>query len=262
MEHGGSSTGKIGGRDLQQEPDEETGDDTSQRFRVDRVYAPPARASSPAIPEAVPRARSSPSTMTPAVSGPAEVEIALRHQLSKAQRQLGEMQRELALKEDALATEMEHRMLITAARDKLAVEQQEFGEKLAELGDAHNRIAELERLLSESLATTQELAVLRERERAARAAAQARVDELAAGSETSRGRGADVSADADRSIERLEQEKQAALVAAGERLAKAEMQRRELEESVNTLALGSRSCGAAMRPRWTRSSRSTSRSRG
>src|SRR5688572_14093175 len=111
---------KRTGRD-QREGEEDT--DTAERFRVDRVFVP-SRSSSPALPGVAPapapaRARA-PSTMPPSTMPMSEdTEVSLRRQLSKLQHQLADAQRELAGKGDELAAEIEHRLLISAAREKL-----------------------------------------------------------------------------------------------------------------------------------------------
>src|SRR5436190_19660173 len=97
---------KRSGRDQRESDDNNDG--TADRFRVDRVYVPTRQP-----PNATQTPRSG-GTSAPPMDG--DRELTLRHQVSKLQRLLADAQRELANKDDELAAEVEHRLLITAAR--------------------------------------------------------------------------------------------------------------------------------------------------
>src|SRR5687767_7159072 len=103
---------RSGTHDPRQDPDEETLDETAERFRVDRVFAgareapvrrsPPPQQSYPPIDPvtgeiARPRTTTTSNPSIAAAQGQTEdAELLLRRQLTKLQRQLAEAQREVS----------------------------------------------------------------------------------------------------------------------------------------------------------------------
>jgi len=192
-------TKRFDTRDPRQDPDDsETVEDTAERFRVDRVYASPSR---PRARESVPAAtiaasatadtittRSKRSSEPPSAPGGevVDTELSLRRQLSRLQRQFADGQRELANKEDELSAELEHRLLITAARDKLLDDQRDRDERIAELTAYATRTTGIEQRLAESIAFAEELGQALDGERAEHTAAKVRVEQLTLAMEEAR----------------------------------------------------------------------------
>ena len=193
-------TKRFDTRDPRQDPsDPETVEDTAERFRVDRVYASPSRPrpreSVPAATIAAPSATADtimarPKRTSEPPSSPGgevvDTELSLRRQLSRLQRQFADGQRELANKEDELAAELEHRLLITAARDKILDDLRDRDERIAELAAYATRTTGIEQRLAESIAFAEELGQALDGERAEHNAAKIRVEQLTLAMEEAR----------------------------------------------------------------------------
>ena len=195
---------KRPGRDQRQGDDDEEQDSAAERFRVDRVFAPVRRAST-----------SPPTVLGSSRPASDHPEFALRQQISRLQRQFADAQRELANKEDELSVELEHRMLITAARDKLLDDQRRLENRVDDLQQYQARTVGIEQRLGDSVSYVKELAHSLDHERALRGAAEARVAELLESIEATRGRRIDDRAQIDEQhtaeLERLEAQHHEAL---------------------------------------------------
>ncbi|MEO8701310.1 MAG: hypothetical protein ABI867_14775 [Kofleriaceae bacterium] len=161
---------KRTGRDQRGDGDD-VPEEASDRFRVDRVYAP-----SRPTPMPMPT-RGGSTTGPPTNENP---ELVLRQQVSKLQRQLAEAQRDLANKADELAAEVEHRLLITAARDRVLVEQDQVEKRFEELMTYQAKTVGIEGRLAESAAQVEKLVDSVEHEQTSRSAAEAKIAELVA----------------------------------------------------------------------------------
>ena len=180
---------KKRGLDSRQEPEE---DGSLPNYRVDRVFAPARRldatpqAASQAATALLERRRANPTT--PPIGAPgaatslppadAEGEPALRRQLSRLTRQLADAQGELANKDDELANEIEKRQELVAAYDALVEEHRALQARVAELEAYEARTSGMEQRIAEANTATEEMGQFLEREREARIAAQAKIDEL------------------------------------------------------------------------------------
>ncbi len=167
--------------DSRQEP-ADTSEAPETNYRVDRVFGPPPRlpraeSASQVASELLERRRSGP-TSPPFPSPEPEAELSLRRQLSRLQRQLAEAQSELANKDDELAAEIEKRLVSIVAHDALIEQQRQLQERVDQLAQYESRTAGIEQRLQEANASADEMAQFLEREREARMAAQAKVDEL------------------------------------------------------------------------------------
>ena len=151
-------------------------DDSAEKFRIDRVYIPP-RGRGKATVTSVPYTRPT-RTSAPPPDANADVELALRRQLSRLQRQLAEAQSELANKDDELAAEITNRKLARETYDTLIEEQRQKGELLADLVSAQVRVTALEQEAHRGKSSVDELGRALARETALRLAAQTRLDEL------------------------------------------------------------------------------------
>lgn len=168
-------TTKKRGTDSRQEP---VGlGNPEPNYRVDRVFGPAPRVASQVASELLERRRVSKAT-TPPTPVDADAELSLRRQLSRLQRQLAEAQSELANRDDELAAEIEKRIETVAAHDAALDQKRQLQERVDQLVAYETRTAGIEQRLQEANATADEMAQFLEREREARIAAQARVDEL------------------------------------------------------------------------------------
>lgn len=172
--------------DSRQEPPED-GTPAETNYRVDRVFAPPARGVRPdesasqaasALLERRRGSAGSTGTVPPFPAAEPEAELSLRRQLSRLQRQLAEAQSELANKDDELAAEIEKRLETAASRDAEIEQKRQLQDRLDQMAGYEARTAGIEQRLQEANATADEMAQFLEREREARIAAQAKVDEL------------------------------------------------------------------------------------
>lgn len=149
----------------------------SKSNRVDRVFVParPARESQATQIATTLLA----TTRAPSESGAgSEAELALRRQLSRLQRQLAESQRELANKDDEVAAEVEKRLQTQRELEAEIDQRRALQAQLEELQAYVARTEGIEQRLQDAIAAADELGHVNERERAATAAALARVDEL------------------------------------------------------------------------------------
>lgn len=171
--------------DSRQEPADD-GTPAETNYRVDRVFAPPRGArpeesASQAASALLERRRGgagSTGTVPPFAAAEPEAELSLRRQLSRLQRQLAEAQSELANKDDELAAEIEKRLETVASRDAGIEQQRQLQDRIDQMAGYEARTAGIEQRLQEANATADEMAQFLEREREARIAAQAKVDEL------------------------------------------------------------------------------------
>jgi chromosome segregation ATPase len=106
-----------------------------------------------------------------------EGEPALRRQLSRLTRQLADAQGELANKDDELASEIEKRLELVATYDALAEEHRAALARVSELEAYEAKTSGMEQRIQEANTATEEMAQFLEREREARIAAQAKIDE-------------------------------------------------------------------------------------
>ncbi len=162
--------------DSRQEP-AQVGNPPESNYRVDRVFGPQPRVASQVASELLERRRGSSQTTPPLPVDP-DAELSLRRQLSRLQRQLAEAQSELANKDDELAAEIEKRMETMEAHDAALEQKRQLQERVDQLAAYETRTAGVEQRLQEANATADEMAQFLEREREARIAAQAKVDEL------------------------------------------------------------------------------------
>lgn len=251
-----------GTRDHRSDPDPEG---TSERFRVDRVFAPvrPSRTSSSSMPPikrptspppSRPLDSSAPLGTAPPPTAPAdsEAELALRRQLSRLQHQLSDAQRELAHKDDELAAAVEKRLEIQEAYDVILEEQRETRRQLDEgIGD-RARLAGVEQRLQEAVAAAEELRHQLERERTERGAIAVQLDEARAAFERARNQWREESSTIDEQhvaqLAQLEQQKRAALDAAEQtRKTAIERQREEHEAELEALRAAHERSLAALR---------------
>jgi chromosome segregation ATPase len=235
-------TRKIGVRDPRQDPTDDDGND-AQQFRVDRVFARPAararRESAQVAAELLAAARPTHSSVAPPIatnSGEVvDTELSLRRHLSRLQRQLAEAQRELANKDDELAAEVENRVAISSEFHELADRYAELEARTQQMTAYRTRTDGVEIRLAEALARIEELVHDLEVERATRAAAEARVADLAAAMDDARVRRIDERAQIDdehsEALAELEQQKTAALAAAAAELEAATARQREAHEA-------------------------------
>ncbi len=172
-----------GTRDHRQEPDAE---ETTENFRVDRVFVPPRVASANPSSAGDPVRRPTGRTVPPLSADAADAELALRRSLSRLQRQLAEAQRELANKGEELATEVERRHDVTVAAESLQRAHDELQNKFHELTEYRARTEGLEQRLQDAVATADELTHQLERERAERTALATQFEEANAAFERSR----------------------------------------------------------------------------
>jgi uncharacterized phage infection (PIP) family protein YhgE len=188
------TTKRSGNRDNRVEPlPAGTPADSVTNYKVDRVFAPAARArpteAAAEAANAVLEKRRTTSTIPPVLNGPhtgepgapatdGELELSLRRQLSRLQRQLAEAQRELANKDDELASEVEKRLHEQAGLEQLADENRQLNLEIEDLRAFVAKAQGIEQRLQESLAAYDELSVRLDKERETVFAANARVDEL------------------------------------------------------------------------------------
>jgi len=150
----------------------------SKSNRVDRVFIPNSTGGRAAPRETASQIATDLLASTRAPTEAGDNELALRRQLSRLQRQLAESQRELANKDDEVAAEVEKRLQTQRDLDAQAEQRRQLQAKLDELLGYEARTAGIEQRLQDAIATADELVQVNERERAATAAALARVDEL------------------------------------------------------------------------------------
>lgn len=209
---------RVGGHDPRQDPDEETLEETAERFRVDRVFAP-LRERPPASDQPTTRAVHEPRTRTSSSSHPPyhsdDAELTLRRELAKLRRQLADAQRDLANKQDELAAEVEHRHLIGAARDKLISDNEMLEERIAELLNFQSRTVGLAEQLEEKRSEVDKLARALEVEETRHAETAHKLSEMIATLEDARIRRIEERAAAEErhadELERIESETREAL---------------------------------------------------
>ena len=174
-----------GGRDTRQdpEPDEE---DSASNYRVDRVFVAPT---SPPMPGS--SATASPRTTSPGMpsaggvrrprtgTGSPDAEIALRLQLSQLQRQVADVQRALADKDDELAAEVEKRLSLETSYEAIVDEQRMNQLKVDELSASHARMAGVEQRLLDAVTVAEDLGRGRDREKELRQQAESKLEALA-----------------------------------------------------------------------------------
>ena len=229
----------AGTRDHRSEPDS---DGTSEKFRVDRVFAPP-RASREAMPAPI-RRPSTPPPQVPAGTTPplqgatpvdSETELSLRRQLSRLQRQLADAQRELANKDEELATAAEKRLELQTAHDSFADRLREMRQQLDEAADFRTRMAGVEQRLQDAIALADERMHQLERERAERTALGQQLDEANTELERARALWRDETALVEEQhtarIAQLEQQKRAAIESAEETMKAALLRQDEALEA-------------------------------
>lgn len=186
------------------DPRQDADDEPATQRRVDRVFGPPPREIA-AVPVASEQVVAD------------ESEMQLRRQVTKLQRQLADALREVADVQEQLQNECEFRLLITAARDKLATELEPLQYRIAELLAEQAQMQDLAQQLADDNASNVERlsAALAESE-AKYAAAEAKMSELHAEIEDAsmlrieeRARLVDRHS---KELERIDQERQQALV--------------------------------------------------
>jgi chromosome segregation ATPase len=160
----------------------------SNTNRIDRVFAPhnpPPQnrpiTSSPevsALANDLLAATRAPTTDITSAAGGADSELSLRRSLSRLQRQLSESQRELANKDDELATEVEKRLEITQHLEQHVEVLAQMQARLDEYVAWAARVQGIDERLQEQIALSDDLVQQLDREKAATAAAQAKVEEL------------------------------------------------------------------------------------
>lgn len=230
-----------GPRDHRSEPDAEG---TSERFRVDRVFATPRAAPATAPPR--PAATTPPvkrpthpppigTTQVPAVGRSDTEELSLRRQLARLQHQLAEAQRELATKDEEVAAAVEKRIEIQAAYDVLLEQQREAQQRVAEADAFRARMAGIEERLAAATAEADELRHQIDRERTERAALAVQFDEATGAFDRARNLWRDESAMIDEQhatqLAQLDHQKRVALEAAEAAKAAALDRQREAHEA-------------------------------
>ncbi|MDB4958542.1 MAG: hypothetical protein JWO36_6111 [Myxococcales bacterium] len=172
------------GRDHRRDPDlEETPEAPTTNFHVDRVYAPTRakrETSGPAAARTATRDTSVPTPSRTATAGQEspDTELSLRRQLARLQRQLSEAQLELSRKDEELANEVEQRMTFGAEHLELLAAHRQISARVEELMAYQARMEGVEQRLLDAVTTAEELAHQRDKERAQREQATARVVDL------------------------------------------------------------------------------------
>lgn len=171
------------------------GGGTSKANRVDRVFLPagigprPARDSNTSQIATELLATSRAPTQNGigglgSVGG--ETELSMRRQMSRLQRQLAELQRELAMKDDEVAAEVEKRLQTQRELENYFDTHRALHERVEALEAYATRTTGIEERLADSIATSDELVQLNERERAMTAAAYKKIEEQQIGFEETR----------------------------------------------------------------------------
>jgi chromosome segregation ATPase len=160
----------------------------SKANRVDRVFMPttlPPRASRDSNTSQIATELLASSRAETSTGG--DSELSLRRQLSRFQRQLAELQRELASKDDEVAAEVEKRLQTQRELEDYAESHRSLQDRVETLEAYATRTTGIEERLADTIATSDELVQLNERERALTANAYAKLEEQQLGFEEARG---------------------------------------------------------------------------
>jgi DNA repair exonuclease SbcCD ATPase subunit len=150
----------------------------SKANRVDRVFMPTALAPRPARDSTTSQIATELLASSRAeTSSGGDSELSLRRQLARLQRQLSELQRELASKDDEVAAEVEKRLQTQRELEDHAESLRSLQERCETLEAYVTRTTGIEERLADTIATSDELVQLNERERALTASAYKKLEE-------------------------------------------------------------------------------------